>query len=365
MDTKTKPILTQAPIVGKTYNITLSSKDKIALVSNLSTMLSAGIPILESVDSLLEDAKGNSKKILVALKEGLIQGKQVNYTFAKFPLIFDKVTVNIVKASEEAGTLDVILKDLKDMIRKEMEFSDKLKSAMIYPVFIMVVFTGVLLMILIVVIPKIATVFSRLSSDLPLPTKILIFMSNALLHYTVFVVIGLSISFGVFFILFKTQRRFFINVLLSLPVISKLAQEIDLTRFSRSMYLLLNAGIPITNALVLTQEVVTKRIVAKAIGHAKDEVIAGRKLSKGFKDARKIFPSIMIKITEAGERSGSLDKSMQDVSQFFDYEVDNSLKVVTALLEPLMLVIVGVMVGGIMLAIIAPIYGLIGQVHVK
>src|SRR6266581_777680 len=111
----TKPVAKSAP--GKTYKISLSGKEKITLVSNLSTMLSAGIPILETVDSLLEDAKGNVKKLLEVLRADLVQGKQVNYSFAKFPLTFDKVTTNIIKASEEAGTLDVILKDLTNTIR--------------------------------------------------------------------------------------------------------------------------------------------------------------------------------------------------------------------------------------------------------
>lgn len=346
----------------KTENVTLSNNEKLTFVSNLSTMLTAGIPILEAVDSLLEDAKKNPKRVLDALRNDLIQGKQVHFTFAKFPRVFDKVTVNIVKASEEAGTLDVILNDLKTNIKKEIEFSDKIKSAFIYPIFVMVVFLGVLLMILIVVVPKIVTVFSRLSVQLPLPTRILIFMSNMLLGYPIPVIIVVILfAAGVVF-LFKREKPYIVGAFLMLPLISRLAREIDITRFSRSLYLLLNAGIPITNALLLAQEVVIKKEVAKAIAHAHEEVVAGRKLSKGFKDNKKIIPSLMIKITEAGEKSGTLDRSMQDISEYFDYQVSNTLKVVTSLLEPLMLVIVGVMTGGIMLAIIAPMYGLISQV---
>ena len=165
----------------KTENITLSNNDKLGILSDLSTMLSAGIPLLESVNALLEDSKGNQKKLLEALRDDLTQGKHVYFTFSRFPNVFTRVTTNIVKASEEAGTLDVTLKDIKENLKKEIEFSDKVKSALIYPLFIVFVFFGVLLMILIVVIPKISSVFSRLKVDLPLPTKILIFMSNALL----------------------------------------------------------------------------------------------------------------------------------------------------------------------------------------
>lgn len=349
----------------KTANISLSGKEKITLISNLSTLLSAGIPILEAVDSLLEDAKGNQKKILETLRADLVQGKQISYSLAKFPLSFNKVTVNIIKASEESGTLDVILTDLRATIKKEMEFEDKIKSAMVYPVFILVVFTGVLLMILIVVIPKIASVFTQLRTTLPLPTRILIFMSNLILYNSFSVIIGIVIFAISMLLIYRREKRLILNFILFFPVLSTLASKIDLARFSRSLYLLLNAGIPITTALMLSEEVIVKRSISNAVSHAKNEVISGKKLSKGLKDAHNIFPSIMIKIVEAGEKSGTLDKSMKDVGEFFDYEVNNSLKVLTSLLEPLMLVLVGVLVGGIMLAIIAPIYGLIGSVHAR
>ena len=290
------------------------------------------------------------------------QGSHIYASFAKFPHVFDKVTVSILKASEEAGKLDETLKDLAENVKREAEFSDKIRSALIYPSFIMVVFFGVMLMILIVVIPKISTVFSRLSVKLPLPTKIMIGASNILLHQTVPLVIGLVIIVAGMVFLYKRQKYALIRIMTSLPVVSNLTREIDITRFARSFYLLLSAGIPITSALELVVDVVVKKDVKQALIECKNNVSAGKKLSEGFKSNKKIFPNIMIKITEAGEKSGTLDKSMQDASDFMDYQVSNSLKLVTALIEPIMLVFVGAMVGGMMLAIIAPIYGLIGQV---
>jgi len=346
----------------KTEKVSLSTNEKLTFISNLSTMLTAGIPILEAIESLQEDSKGNQKKVLQTLAEDLMQGKRVYSTFAKFPLIFDKVTVNIIKASEEAGTLDVTLKDLIVTIKKESEFTDRIRSAMIYPAFIMLVFFGLMLMILTVVIPKIATVFTRLRVELPLPTKIMIFLSDMLLQYTLPIAIGALLFVVLFVFLFKRHKRQILRAVFSLPLISRLAREIDTTRFTRSLYLLLSAGIPITTALEMTEDVVMKKEVGGAIKHAKELVTAGKKLSEGLKDSKNVFPGIIIKITEAGEKSGSLDKSMQDASDFLDYQVTGTLKIVTTLIEPLMLVIVGVLIGGMMLAIIAPIYGLVGQV---
>ncbi len=343
-------------------NISLSNSEKLGILSDLATMLAAGIPLLESVDALLEDAKGNQKKFLEVLRSDLTQGKHVYFTFSKFPNVFSPVTTSIVKASEEAGTLDVTLKDLKVNLKKDIEFSDQVKSAFIYPMFIVFVFFAVLLMILVVVIPKISTVFQRLRVELPLPTKILIFVSDAILSQTILVILGaLIFGFAVFY-LYKKKKRLLLRSFINLPVISGLSKSIDLTKFSRNLYLLLNAGIPITSALELTEHVVVNREIEQNIRYAKEAVISGRKLSEGFKNKKEIFPSIMIRITEAGERSGSLDKSMLEISEFLDYQVVGKLKTATSLLEPILLVVIGALVGGMMLSIIAPIYGLIGQV---
>jgi type II secretory pathway component PulF len=346
----------------KTFNNTLSSTEKITLVSNLHTMLASGIPILETVESLLEDSKGNQKKLLTVMRDDLGQGQHMYSTFEKFPKMFDKVTVSIIKASEESGTLDTALDELKTSVRKDIEFNDRIRSALIYPVFIMIVFVLVMLVILVVVVPRISTVFSRLNVVLPLPTVIMIFMSNIVMNYTIPLIIGATLFITGFVYIYKRNRLLLIRGLTSLPIITLLAQQIDLTRFTRSLYSLLNAGIPITVALELTQEVVVKKNIQNAIKHAKTVVFGGKKLSEGLRDNKRVIPPVMIKIIEAGERSGSLDKAMLDVSEFLDYEVSGTLKTVTALIEPIMLVGVGFLVGGMMMAIIAPIYQLIGQV---
>jgi type IV pilus assembly protein PilC len=348
--------------MAKLQNIGLSNNEKLGILSDMGTMLSAGIPLLESVNALLEDSKRNRKKFLETLRDDLTQGQHVYFTFSKFPNIFSKVVSSIIKASEEAGTLDVTLKDVKNNLKKDMEFSDKIKSALIYPLFIVFIFLLVLLMILIVVVPRISDVFTQLHVDLPLPTQILIFLSDVIVSKTIPFLIGTLIFALLAFLLFKKKKKFLLNLFLRLPVLSGLAKDIDLTRFSRNFYLLLNAGIPIASALELTEKVVVSQDVEKGIRQAKEAVISGRRLSEGLKGNRKVFPSIVVRITEAGERSGTLDKSMAEISEFLDYQVSAKLKTATALLEPILLVVIGGLVGGMMLSIIAPIYGLIGEV---
>lgn len=340
----------------------LSNPDRISLLSNLSTLLASGIPILDAVSSICEDSKGNLKKILEALKEDLKQGKNISASFAGFPLAFDKVTVNLIKAAEGAGTLDATLKDLRDYTQKEIEFTDKVKFALIYPTLILMLFTAVLLVILIVVVPKIATVFSRLKVTLPLPTRLLIFFSNLLLHNTAWVVGGLVIMAGGLILLYRYKRDLILGLVFSLPGISSLVRDIDFTHFSRSLFLLLSSGVPITTALELASQVVVRRQTVILFAKAKEMVAAGKRFSEGLHHAHGLVPNIMVKLIEAGEKSGTLEKSMADVAGYLDYQVSNRLKALTTLIEPVLLVVVGLSVGGMMIAIIAPIYGLISQV---
>ncbi|MFH1832606.1 MAG: type II secretion system F family protein [Candidatus Levyibacteriota bacterium] len=346
-------------------NISISNSEKLNLISNMATMLNAGIPILETVQSLMEGSKGNTKKILEAVQDDLAEGKHLYSSFSNFPNVFDKVMINIIKASEEAGTLDITLKDLKQQITKDIEFIGRVKGALIYPVLVFIVFAGIMLLMLVVVIPRISSVFLKLKISLPLPTKILIFASDALLHQTIPIILAtVGVVFG-FILLYRAQKRLVYNIVFSLPLVEKLIKEIDLTRFSRSLYLLLASGITINSALELAQDVVLKSDVSKAIAHAKETVLSGRPMSEGFKERKDVFSSIMIKIIEAGEKTGTLEKSMQDIAEYLDNEVSSTLKTLTVVLEPVMLVIVGILVGAMMISIIAPIYGLIGQVGAR
>ena len=195
-------------------NVSISSSEKLNLISNMATMLNAGIPILEAVQSLIEGSKGNTKKILDAVEDDLTQGKHLYSSFSNFPNVFDKVMVNIIKASEEAGTLEITLKDLKEQITKDIEFTNRIKGALIYPVLVFIVFVGVMLLMLVVVIPRISSVFVKLKIQLPLPTKILVFASDALIHQTVPILFATAgLVFG-FILLYRAKKRFVYNIIL-------------------------------------------------------------------------------------------------------------------------------------------------------
>lgn len=342
--------------------VTLKGTEKLELVGSFATMISSGISILEVVRSLAEDTKGGQKLILEEMAKDLSQGKRTYVTFAKFPRIFDKVSVNVIRASEEAGTLDVALSDLRKTLQKDMEFNDKIRSALMYPTFIVVVFLGILAMILTFVVPKISTVFLQLNVPLPFPTRVMLFLSDLVVKHTVWFLSFFAFLGGTLYYLLNYKRKQFFEIFYRLPLISTLVMQIDVTNFARNLSVLLASGLPITQALDLVGEVVVRKKMAVLLSTSKAMVLSGRTLSEGFRSDKEALPSIVIKLVEAGEKTGNLDKSLQEIAEYFDYKVTYTLKSLTSLLEPVMLVAVGVVVGGMMLAIIAPVYGLISQI---
>lgn len=343
-------------------NISLSKKDKLTIFRSLSIMITSGIPILETLDSLIEESKGKQKAVLMQIREDISQGKTLASALEKFPNSFDTVTTNLLKAADEAGTLETNLKDIVMNIKKEIEFDDRVKTALTYPVLVLIVFFTVLLVILIFVIPRLANVFKRLKVTLPLPTQILIATSTFLTSYYPFIIIFLALTLLLSYYFYKKEKRALLNGLYSLPLLSGLARKIDFARFTRSTALLLNAGIPITEALDLSQNVLTKKEIIAVVEKAKSMVASGKKLSEAFQGYKKIIPQVIIRLTEAGEKSGTLEKTMQELSEELEIEVFNNLTTLTTLLEPILLVVIGLLVGGMMLSIIAPIYQLIGSI---
>lgn len=349
----------------KLSSIKIADKEKMQLFGNLSTMLAAGIPILEAVLSLLEESEKNLKKILLTLKEDLEAGQVVHQSLAKFPRSFDQVTLNLIKAAEEAGTLEIALKDIREGIQKEMEFGDKIKSALMYPIIVFSLFVAVMLVMLLFVMPRISTVFNRLKADLPLPTKLMIYASDFLINYWYMVILAIIFLIALIAIIMRYKKQGVLSFFYGFPIISDLVRQVDSARFSRNMYLLLNSGLPIVTALELSQEVMNKKEMRELVENSRQMVIGGKRFSEGLHSKKKLMSGMTIKLIEVGERSGTLNQSMKDIAETLDYEVTKNLQKATAMLEPIMLIFVGLVVGGMMMSIIGPIYGLISGVQIR
>ena len=345
-------------------SIRLRTSEKLEFISNLGAMLSAGIPLLESIDGLLDGSKGKLKIVLTRLRKDLEAGKTIADSLAIFPDSFDQIAVNLVRGGERAGNLEEILKDLAETTRREIEFSSRVKSALAYPIFVMIIFAIIMVVILTFVIPRISQVFTKLKVVIPLPTRILMFMSDALLGYWPWILIGLAIASAVGFFAYQARRKQVISALSSLPFIRTLAREIDLVRFTRSTALLLTSGIPISKTLELSRDVLVRTELIELIEFSRQEVLRGKRLSESLKTRPGLIPQILIRMIAAGEKSGKLEQSFQEAANYFDQRVTGTIKSLATLLEPILLVIVGIAVGGIMISIIAPIYQLVGQIKV-
>lgn len=346
-------------------SVRLKNSEKLELIGNLASMLSAGIPLLESVDALLDGARGKLKIVLVKLRKDLESGKTISDSLAQFPDSFDSIAINLIHGGEQAGNLEKILKDLTETTRKDIEFSSRIKGAMAYPIFVMIIFAVIMTIILTFVIPRISQVFTKLNVDIPLPTKILMYMSSSLLNYWPWIIIGVISTAILLILAYRARRRQVISFFSSLPFIRTLAREIDLVRFTRSSALLLTSGIPISKTLELSRDVLLQTELVDLIEFSRQEVIRGKRLSEALKSKPGLIPQILIRMIAAGEKSGKLEQSFQEASDYFDQRVASTIKSLSSLLEPVLLVVVGIAVGGIMVSIIAPIYQLVGQIRVQ
>lgn len=343
----------------------INGKEKLSFIENLGTMLGSGIPILEALTSLEEESKGNLKKLYSNIYKDISQGTPLSDSVSKFERGFDPVTINLIKAAEQSGNLDSALNDLAEHIKKDMEFLSKVKSALAYPMLVVGLFTFVFTVILVYVIPRIDDIFSRLKVVMPWPTKVMISMSRFLLANYLYVIAFIIVFALTSWLLYRIKRSFFINLLFSFPFISKLGIEIDIARVSKSLGLLLASGITITKAMELTESVVSRKKVLNAIKLARQSVEGGNPLSDGLKKSKGAFPNLAILVIKAGEKSGTLEQSFKKLADTYELQVSNTLKNITTMLEPVMLILIGFLVGGIMLSIIAPIYQLIGNIKAR
>ncbi len=350
-------------VKNPTAKIRLSTKERLGLFTDLSTMMTAGIPILEATESLIYDAKGNQKKVLVKLRASLYNGEPLSRALRQMPRAFDPVSINLIRSAEAGGTLETTLHDIVVATKKEMEFTDQLRSTMIYPLFVMVVFLGIVILMLSFVIPRVSEVFSSLNVTMPWITKEMIKASNIFTKHWLIIIILLIIAGFLIGMLIKANKKIIVRLILSLPMLRQLGTNIDLTRFTRSFGLLMRAGVPILEALDLSERVVQKKAIVEVIRQMKRDIAAGKPLATSLRKTKSVIPPIMSRSIKTAETSGTLNQTLENLTEYFDGQVSESLKILSSLIEPVLIIIVGILVGALMISIIAPIYSMISQIN--
>lgn len=345
----------------------ISVLDKIVLTRNLALMIKAGIGIAAAIDILLEDAeKPAMKKTLARVKTDLEKGLQLSDALAQFPKNFPPLFINLLKAGEASGNLDGSLLQISAQLKKENELRKKVQGAMAYPAVLLFMAAGVMILLVTFVLPRVSKVFAQANVRLPLLTRGLLAISDFINKQWLF---SLILAGGFVFILSAAKKsekgRFVIQSLLSkIPLVSSLIQKVVLTRFTATLHSLLKAGIPIIKALEIAAHSVDNIRYQKTIlDMTRNEIAKGVSLGMALKRRPDYFPQLTASMIVVGEKSGNLEEMLANLAQFYEEEVDNTLKNLIVILEPLLLLGIGLMIGALALSIIMPIYQMINTVR--
>jgi type IV pilus assembly protein PilC len=325
----------------------------------LSMMLRAGVTILEALRDIA-DAEGNPafRQVIGNIADALSSGKTLSQSLATQPKVFDEVYINLIQAGEQTGQLTEVLEDLTETLKWQHEMASQTKKALIYPIIVLVVITGVLLFMLGYVVPQIAQLLKTMRIPLPLPTRVLIVMSDGVVNHwrTMMTVFFGLVVFGIFFAKIpKTMQAWADKIKLKLPVIGAVLRSIALARFSYVLAMLYAAGITVIDALKIVEKAVGNQAMANAIKTARMQISKGKSLSAAF-TGNDLFPPMVVSMLRVGEATGSLDAALKNVSYLYTREAREAVENLQASLQPIMTVVLGLILAFIMAFTLGPLY---------
>ncbi|HEX2460209.1 MAG TPA: type II secretion system F family protein, partial [Vicinamibacterales bacterium] len=352
-----------APSAKKIKSKSVKAKDLAVFTRQFSVMIGAGLPLVQCLDILGTQAEDkNFGEVILATRADVEGGASLADAMKKHPKTFDSLFTNMIAAGEAGGILDAILKRLATYIEKAVKLKGQVKSAMVYPIAVIVIATVVVGAILWKVIPTFAQLFAGLGADLPLPTRIVISLSNGLVRYMPFIVVGMvALVFGFRAYYRTTNGRMVIDrVVLKLPVLGNLMRKIAVARFCRTLSTLLASGVSILEALDITARTAGNAVVEEGIQTTRKSIERGETIAGPLKQTA-VFPPMVVQMIGVGEATGALDTMLSKIADFYEEEVDVAVAGLLTLLEPLMIALLGGIVGGIVIAMYLPIFSLINQ----
>lgn len=342
----------------------ITEKDLALFTRQLSTMLKAGVPLMQSFDIVGRGhANPSMARLMNDIRMDVETGTSLNQAFRKYPLYFDPLFCNLVAAGEQAGILETLLDRLAMYQEKTIALKGKIKKALFYPVAIILVAILVTAVIMIFVIPSFKSVFTSFGADLPAPTLIVIAMSDFFVSYW-YIMFGIVFG-GIYFLIQAWRRSAKVQatidrLLLKLPVLGEMLQKASIARWSRTLATTFAAGVPLVEALDSVGPAAGNAVYKEATKSVQTEVNVGTSLAQAMQNTG-VFPNMAIQMTQIGEESGSLDSMLSKVADYYEREVDETVDALASLLEPMIMVVLGVIIGGIVIAIYMPIFKL-GQV---
>ncbi len=342
----------------------VKEKDVIVFSRQFSTMIDAGLPLLQCLDILQAQQENPTfKKHLKSIKESVETGETFADSLKKFPKVFNELYVNMVAAGEAGGILDVILSRLSNYMEKMFKLKKQVKGAMTYPAITLAVAFIVVGILLVFVIPVFEQMFSDFGGALPTPTLIIVALSDFAINYIWFILAGIVIIGVAFNRIYKTKkgRLFFDDLFLRLPVVGILIRKVAVAKFTRTASTMLSSGVAILDTLDIVAKTSGNKIVENAIYDVKTGISEGRSMADPLTESG-VFPAMVCSMIAVGESTGALDTMLSKIADFYDDEVDQAVKNLTDMIEPFMLVFLGTIVGGMVVAMYLPIFEMAGAI---
>lgn len=339
-------------------------EDVVEFSREFSTMINSGLTITKSLQICLEQSSNpNFKKILGEIAKDVDAGTSLSGALARYPAVFDSSYTALIKAGESSGKLDAILARIAETYEANRDLKSRLKAALIYPAIIMVVMVLVILLLIVYVVPKLTEIFVSLDKDLPWHTQFLINLSNILINYWyVFILVLLALgAFAKVFFSSNEGRNLLSSLLFKVPVMGKIMKQTELSNYMRILSLLISSGVQITDALIISAKVSSNQTIINASTEASKYVEKGNNLSDYFR-SNKFFDPIIPSMVKIGEETGKVDELLLKVAENYANESSYAIKGLSSAIEPIILIVLGISVGGIILSVITPIYSIIGTV---
>jgi type IV pilus assembly protein PilC len=355
---------------GKEFNLptlgggSVTAKDLAVFTRQFSVMIDAGLPLVQCLEILASQQENKMfQKVLAGTRGAVEGGSTLSAAMKQYPKAFDPLYSNMVEAGETGGILDTILQRLSTYIEKNVKLKAAVKSALIYPIGVLSIAVAVIVLLLWKVVPIFGTLFAGLGVDLPLPTKIVIALSNfvgsifglLIVVAVVATIVGLKVWYG------TPQGRFALDsLILKLPVLGLLMRKIAVARFTRTLGTLISSGVPILEGLDITARTSGNAVVEKALQSVRKGLEEGKSLTEPLKESG-VFPGMVTQMISVGEQTGAMDAMLQKVADFYEDEVDAAVKDLLTALEPIMIVFLGLVVGGVVISMYLPLFSLIGK----
>ena len=336
----------------------VKEKDVVVFARIFATMINAGLPLIQCLELLAQQEQNKTfKKIITSIKEDIEGGSTLSDALKKYPNVYDDLFVNLVAAGESGGILDVILNRLSSYMEKAMKLKSKVKGAMTYPASVLVISIGVVSLLLLKVIPVFQKMFEGMGGELPGPTLFLVNLSDFAQKYFIVAIVVVVVAFIAFKRFYKTERGTLIidDLILRSPVFGPLLKKVAVSKFTRTMATMMSSGVPILDGLTIVSRTSGNKIIENALMKVRKSISEGKTIAEPLA-ATSVFPPMVVQMIAVGEATGALDTMLAKIADFYDDEVDAAVDAMTALLEPFMMVFLGGVVGGMIIAMYLPIF---------